>query len=197
MPPKPKFERREIVEAALDLVSRRGPEALTARNLGERLGSSARPIFTVFQGMDELRQEVRTAAMARFEAYGDRAPKDAPEFKRAGVQMLLFAQEEPKLYQLLFVNSSREAASFADVFGELGPMAERCVEAIRRDYALSDGDARLLFEHVWIYTFGLGTLCAGGVRFSQERLQGMLSTSFRALLTLAKTGQLRETGTKP
>ena len=73
MPPKPKFERREIVEAALDLVSRRGPEALTARNLGERLGSSARPIFTVFQGMDELRQEVRTAAMARFEAYGDRA----------------------------------------------------------------------------------------------------------------------------
>ena len=68
MPPKPKFERREIVEAALDLVSRRGPEALTARNLGERLGSSARPIFTVFQGMDELRQEVRTAAMARFEA---------------------------------------------------------------------------------------------------------------------------------
>ena len=72
-----------------------------------------------------------------------------------------------------------------------------CVEAIRRDYALSDGDARLLFEHVWIYTFGLGTLCAGGTRFSQERLQGMLSTSFRALLTLAKTGQLRETGTKP
>ena len=178
-------------------MSRRGPEALTARNLGERLGSSARPIFTVFQGMDELRQEVRAAAMARFEAYGDRAPKDAPEFKRAGVQMLLFAQEEPKLYQLLFVNSSREAASFADVFGELGPMAERCVEAIRRDYALSDGDARLLFEHVWIYTFGLGTLCAGGARFSQERLQGMLSTSFRALLTLAKTGQLRETGTKP
>ena len=163
MPPKPKFARREIVEAALDLVSRRGPEALTARNLGERLGSSARPIFTVFQGMDELRQEVR-------------------------------AQEEPRLYQLLFVNGSREAASFADVFGELGPMAEHCVAAIRRDYALSDEDARLLFEHMWIYTFGLGTLCAGGARFSQERLQEMLSTSFRALLLLARAGRLREGG---
>ena len=187
MPPKPKFARREIVEAALDLVSRRGPEALTARNLGERLGSSARPIFTVFQGMDELRQEVRAAAMARFASYADR-------FKRAGVQMLLFAQEEPRLYQLLFVNGSREAASFADVFGELGPMAEHCVAAIRRDYALSDEDARLLFEHMWIYTFGLGTLCAGGARFSQERLQEMLSTSFRALLLLARAGRLREGG---
>ena len=194
MPPKPKFARREIVEAALDLVSCRGPEALTARNLGERLGSSARPIFTVFQGMDELRQEVRAAAMARFASYADRAPADVPEFKRAGVQMLLFAQEEPRLYQLLFVNGSREAASFADVFGELGPMAEHCVAAIRRDYALSDEDARLLFEHMWIYTFGLGTLCAGGARFSQERLQEMLSTSFRALLLLARAGRLREGG---
>ena len=121
MPPKPKFARREIVEAALDLVSRRGPEALTARNLGERLGSSARPIFTVFQGMDELRQEVRAAAMARFASYADRAPADVPEFKRAGVQMLLFAQEEPRLYQLLFVNGSREAASFPAAVHEEQP----------------------------------------------------------------------------
>lgn len=96
--------------------------------------------------MDELRQEVRAAAMARFASYADRAPADVPEFKRAGVQMLLFAQEEPRLYQLLFVNGSREAASFADVFGELGPMAEHCVAAIRRDYALSDEDARLLLS---------------------------------------------------
>ena len=197
MPPKPKFSREEIVAAALDLVSRRGPEALTARNLGECLGSSARPIFTVFENMVDLRRAVRDAAMARFEAYGQRVLPEGPEFRQAGMQMLLFAREEPRLYQLLFLGH-RESADFdADVFGELGPMAERCVAAICRDYGLPEPEARLLFEHVWIYTFGLGTLCAGGTRFSQERLQGMLSTSFRALLTLAKTGQLRETGTKP
>ena len=71
-------------------------------------------------------------------------------------------------------------------------MAEHCVAAIRRDYSLSDEDARLLFEHMLIYTFGLGALCAGGTRFSQERLQEMLSTSFRALLPLARAGRLRE-----
>ena len=31
MPPKPKFTREEMVEAALELVARRGAEALTAR----------------------------------------------------------------------------------------------------------------------------------------------------------------------
>lgn len=40
MPPKPGFTREEIVDAALDIVSRKGIEALTARELGEALGSS-------------------------------------------------------------------------------------------------------------------------------------------------------------
>lgn len=40
MPPKPRFTREEIVAAALDIVSRQGIEALTARELGEALGSS-------------------------------------------------------------------------------------------------------------------------------------------------------------
>ena len=40
MPPKPRFTREEIVAAALDIVSRKGIEALTARELGEALGSS-------------------------------------------------------------------------------------------------------------------------------------------------------------
>ena len=61
MPPKPRFTREEIVAAALDIVSRKGIEALTARELGETLSSSARPIFTVFRSMEELQQEVARA----------------------------------------------------------------------------------------------------------------------------------------
>ena len=67
MPPKPKFTREEIVDAALSIVSERGVDALTARELGERLGSSARPVFTVFKNMEEVQAEVRAAAMRRFE----------------------------------------------------------------------------------------------------------------------------------
>lgn len=34
MPPKPKFSKEEIIDAALDIVSRDGVAALTARELG-------------------------------------------------------------------------------------------------------------------------------------------------------------------
>lgn len=69
MPPKPKFTREKVVEVALTLVGERGMAALTARELGERLGSSARPIFTVFRNMEELTEAVREAAMRKYDAY--------------------------------------------------------------------------------------------------------------------------------
>lgn len=79
MPPKPKFTREEIIQAALTIVSQKGADALTAREVGEQLGSSARPIFTVFKNMEELQAEVRQAAMERFEArVAQTEPGDPP-----------------------------------------------------------------------------------------------------------------------
>lgn len=59
------------------------------------------------------------------------------------------------------MRENRSAVSFDDVFGELGDTAERCIEAVCRDYDLSPAQARVLFEHVWIYTFGVGAAGAG------------------------------------
>jgi len=62
MPPKAKFSREQIVKGAFDIVRKNGMSALTARRLGEALGSSARPIFTVFESMDEVIAEVVKSA---------------------------------------------------------------------------------------------------------------------------------------
>ena len=93
MPPKPKFTREKVVEVALTLVGERGMAALTARELGERLGSSARPIFTVFRNMEELTEAVREAAMRKYDAYVGVAEHYKPIFKALGVRMVLFATE--------------------------------------------------------------------------------------------------------
>ena len=63
MPPKSKFTREEVIAAALELVSEKGMSALTSRDLGARLGSSARPIFTLFSSMEEVQEEVKKAAI--------------------------------------------------------------------------------------------------------------------------------------
>lgn len=188
MPPKPKFTKEEIVQTALQVVSEKGVEALTAKELGDALGSSARPIFTVFRSMKEVQDEVRAAAMDRFEHFVGQKLPDMPLFKQVGMQMVLFGVREPKLYQLLFMQENRSAISFEDVFGALGPTAKTCIALIQEEYDMSEEEARLLFENVWIYTFGVGALCATRVcNFSEEKLGNMLSTEFQAMMLLMKS----------
>ena len=188
MPPKPKFTKEEIVQTALQVVSQKGVEALTAKELGDALGSSSRPIFTVFNSMKEVQDEVRTAAMHRFESFANQKLPDMPLFKQVGMQMVLFGAREPKLYQLLFMQENRNAVSFDEVFGELGPTAEACIGLIRDEYDMSVAEAKLLFENVWIYTFGVGALCATRMcQFSEKKLGEMLSTEFQAMMLFVKS----------
>ena len=193
MPPKPKFTKEQIIAAALELVSEKGPEALTARELGARLGSSARPIFTAFDSMEQVQEAVRDAALKRFESYAEKAVHYTPVFKQVGMQMILFAMEEPKLYQLVYMTENAGATDFDGIVQRLGDVAQLCVDVIRRDYGLSEEDAKALFQHVWIYTFGIGALCATGMcRFSQEEIMQMLGQDFMAMLFYAKSGRMNQ-----
>ena len=58
MPPKFKFTKDEIVNAAVEVVRERGVSALRAKDIAEKLGVSTQPVFTCFSTMAEARKEV-------------------------------------------------------------------------------------------------------------------------------------------
>ena len=140
--------------------------------------------------MQEVQDAVREAAMRRFETFAAQKLPDMPLFKQVGMQMVLFGAKEPKLYQLLFMQENADTAGFEDMFRALGGAAEICMEAIRRDYGLTPEEARTLFENVWIYTFGIGALCAAhACRFSEEELGQMLTSQFQAMMLLMRSAR--------
>lgn len=188
MPPKPKFSKEEIISTALKIVSENGIESLTARELGIKLGSSARPIFTLFSGMEQLQKEVRLAAMMRFENMQlDEVSQKMPLFKQIGIKMVQFGIKEPKLYQMLFMQENKNAKTFEDILESLGSTATECVETIQAEYGLSPNQAKTLFEHTWIHTFGIGALCATKTcDFSLEKISQMLTQDFTAMLNMLK-----------
>ena len=194
MPPKPKFTKQEIVDAALELASEKGIEALTSRDLGARLGSSARPIFTAFRSMDELQQEVRAAAMQRFEIYAAEGDGEMPPFKHFGMRMVRFAMEEPRLYRMLFMSESGAVRDFDDIFKDLGTVVPKSMSILQgADYGLSEQGAWFLFRQMWIYTFGVGALCAMGVcRFTEQEISDLLSQAFAANMLLVASGKMDE-----
>ena len=108
MPPKPKFTREEVAVAALELVKECGVPALTARELGKRLGTSASPIFTVFKNMDEVKWAARELGLREFEEYASDFAGYTPAFKRIGMLMVSYGIHQPEMFKLLFMQERSE-----------------------------------------------------------------------------------------
>ena len=189
MPPKPKFTKEEIVRAAMELVRERGADALTAREVGKQLGTSSSPIFTVFADMDELKAAVRAMAKARFDAYMAVADDYFPAYKKRGMQWVKFSEEEPRLFQLLFMQNGRAGVDFDHAVDEIPFGKEDDIRIIMRDYHASREQAEHLFRQMWTYTYGLCALCAAGVcTFSEAEIATRLGEIFRGMIYVLTEG---------
>lgn len=190
MPPKAKFTREEIVAAALTLIREEGADALTSRAIGLRLGSSARPIFTVFESMDELRQAVIEAARALYQTYVQEGLSETPAFKGVGMQYVRFAKEEPRLFQLLFMTEDRQVPELSAVLSLIEGSYTQILSAIEKDYALGQKAAERLYRHLWIYTHGIAALCATKVcRFTDAEIGRMMSEVCVSVLQSIRGGK--------
>ena len=105
MPPKFKFTREEIIQAALDLTRESGIAAVTARGLGAKLGSSVKPIFSLFENMEEVQNEVLKAAEKLSQARIRETMESGqyPPYKASGIAYICFAREEKELFKLLYM----------------------------------------------------------------------------------------------
>lgn len=190
MPPTAKFSNKEIIEAALNIVRLEGVDALTARNLGAELGSSARPIFTVFKSMDDVQGAVIKAAKALYCEYIEKGLSENPQFKGVGAQYIRFATKEPKLFQLLFMTEQEDIPDIQSVLPMIEDNYEKILFSIKNDYDIDNAFARQLYRHLWIYTHGIATLCATKMcRFSEEEISEMMTEVFTSLFIKMKAGK--------
>ena len=183
MPPKAKFSREEIVKAALQVARTQGIEAVTARELGRVLGSSARPIFTVFQNMDEVLEEVRKGAREIYLQYVQKGLAETLAFRGVGLAYIRFAIEEEKLFRLLFMSEQRPVDSIEQILMLIEESYEAILRSVEDHYHLPREDAKWLYEHLWIYSHGIATLCATGMYdFTPEEIEKQLTEVFVGLL---------------
>lgn len=190
MPPKPKYSKEQIAAAAYSMIKEEGLSALTARELGSRLGTSVSPIFTIFRNMDEVKQAARALALAEFLEYIQDYKEYTPAFKRIGMKLVTYGMEEPELFKLLFMQEHEEPLGLENSIRDLGGAAEVCMELIVRDYKISPEDARLLFEQMWILAFGMGAMCAMGVcTMTQEEIAARLGMAFAGHVMLIGSGK--------
>lgn len=157
MPPKFKFTRDEITNAALNVTRKNGIAGLTARALAAELGCSVKPIFGLFKNMEEVGQEVLTAADLLYQNYlrEDMAKGKYPPYKSSGLAYIRFAKEERELFKLLFMRD-RSREKIEENKEEIRPF----MQLIQQNLGISEDEAYLFHLEMWLYVHGIATMIA-------------------------------------
>lgn len=183
MPPKAKFTKEEIINAGLTILRERDISAVTAREIGSYLGSSPRPIFTIFENMGEVMDEIEKKAREIYTEYVREGLQKDLAFKGVGQAYIRFAIEEPKLFQLLFMKKLPDDIKLNKILPEIDDNYPAILKSITDQYPISNDDAVILYRHLWIYSHGIATLCATSMcRFTGQEIGDMLTDVFKSLL---------------
>ena len=183
MPPKAKFTREQIVQAAVDVTREQGLSAVTAREVGEQLGTSSTPVFVAFENMDDLKNEVFKEVKNQYSNYINDGLNYTPMFKAFGLRMIEYAKEYPNLFKVLFMNSTQSDTNYDDMILNF-PCADICLKAIKEQTKLSDDAVELLFKQVLITGLGICYLVSSKTcEFTDKQLDEYLGLSYIGSLT--------------
>ncbi len=157
MPPKCKFTKDEIINVAVELVRLEGMGALTARSLAQSLGTSTKPIFGLFENMQQVQEAVLAEANERYLACLLREQKTGlyPAYKLSGMGYIRFAMEEKELFKLLFMRN-RTGEAIEDNRESIAPQ----LDMIQSNLGIDRESAYLFHLEIWLYVHGIATMIA-------------------------------------
>lgn len=156
MPPKVRFQKDEIVVAALNVARKQGIDSVTAREVAKELGVSVGPIFTWYETMEQLKADVYMQAKLLYREYIERGLSGPIPFLGVGQQYLRFAKEEPELYRLLFLRRPDTVSGGA--MEALRFSQDLARESLMRIYQMEAWMADRYFRDLWLVVFSFATL---------------------------------------
>lgn len=162
--------REALIEAALELMARKGPEGFTFAEAAREAGVSAAAPYRHFRDRDELVQQVALRGFEQFKvaleaAWNQGQPDPMTAFKRTGLAYLAFARDETPLFSAMFesgvaVASNRDLKKASDeAFEVVRSAAELICQSIDQN---KRPPALMVALHVWSLTHGIACLFARG-----------------------------------
>ena len=124
MPPKFKFQKKEIIQTALDIVRQHGWSGLSARSIANELNASTKPIYGYFKSMAVLEEEVVKRIVDLLYDTMIQTRTGDP-WHDHGIGYAMFGFEEKKLF--LAANDDRHVVHYRE-YGQL--IWDRCTASL-------------------------------------------------------------------
>jgi AcrR family transcriptional regulator len=163
--------KEALLQAALDLISQKGPAGFTFADAARMAGVSPAAPYRHFRDRDELLSNIAQRGFEQFEAlltqaWDDGRPDTITAFERTGKAYLAFAREEPAFYSAMFesgvpVESSPALAAASErAFAVIRAAAERL--AALAPPGVPRPPAMMMALHIWAMSHGIASLFGRG-----------------------------------
>ena len=162
--------REALIEAALDLIAKKGPAGFTFADAARSAGVSSAAPYRHFRDRDALIADVARRGFELFaahleNAWNDGRPDPFTAFENIGRAYLAFAREEPAYYSAMF-----EAGLSFDDDPALRQAADRAFAGLRHASELlcarlppeKRPPALMMALHVWAMSHGIASLFSRG-----------------------------------
>ena len=177
MPRQFRSTKDEIIDASITIVREKGFKAISVREIGKALKSSSKPIFSLFENMEEVNNEIIKRAYTIYTQYIENAMKENkwPKYKASGMAYISFAKEEKELFKLLFMrdrtNEEVEKLNFSPF-----------TEILEKQLGITKEEAELFHLEMWICVHGIASMIATSfLDLDEETISNILSDNFLGL----------------
>lgn len=176
MPSSPRIKKEDMLQAALELVSRDGYAALNIKAVARELGCSTAPISWQFGGMDGLREELIPFAEQYVEdKYYSRNENEVAAFEQRGRGTIDLALENPNLFRFLYTGERSQILSTGFRLQTNNPDTDNMYQKMADLLGITLNQVVDFAMTMMVYTQGIGTLIASGiVKDTKENMYRML-----------------------
>ena len=176
MPSSPKIKKEDMLQAALELVSKNGYAALNIKAVARELGCSTAPISWQFGGMDGLREELIPFAEQYVEdKYYSRNENEVVAFEQRGRGTIDLALENPNLFRFLYTGERSQILSTGFRLQTNNPDTDNMYQKMAELLETTLNQVVDFATTMMVYTQGIGTLIASGiVKDTKENMYRML-----------------------
>ena len=158
MPPKAEITKEKVVETAFQIVREQGLDALTARNIAKKLNCSTQPIYSVFENMEEVKDNVYNMAvdfaLSCMKQYKN--DKNSPALNLA-TGYLYFAKNEKQLFRTVYLSGHKKYDLNKDKL-IAQEMSTTYMRYSKRLNAIAESKLKKIFFRLSIYLVGIGAM---------------------------------------
>ena len=184
---KVQISKEMILQAALEMLIRKGYSAINIKTLSKKIGCSTQPLVWHFENMEGLRKALAEYALNYANEKMRSCMQNGMEaFVDFGIAYINLAFDEPNLFKYLYM--SGESGFQAGGFYVLVNADENAIIAgqIAGYLKISEEDASHFLQNIMIYTHGLASFIASGIiTSSKEEVKAMVKQTANVFLSQA------------